>query len=53
MTPKRPDGAESGRARTAGWSAAVVFDALAPLVIELGILVFVILAFVESSPDYP
>ena len=45
--------AQTERPRPAGWSAAVVFDALVPLVIGIGIVVFVIVAFVESSPNYP
>jgi hypothetical protein len=54
MAPQRPDGEDSrdGRGRTAGWSAAVIFDALVPLVIGTIVLLVLILAFLESSPNY-
>ena len=35
------------------WNVAVVFDVLVPLVIGTVIVVVLILAFVESSPNYP
>jgi hypothetical protein len=55
VAPKRRERAQTrtGPAGTLGWSVAVALEALLPLAIGLVILVFVIVAFVESSPNYP
>jgi len=55
MAPGRQDRAQTrtGRAGTRRWSVAVALEALLPLAIGIVIIAIVIVAFVESSPNYP